>query len=261
MTQTHRRAAAGGSATAASAARRTRLQIAADRAAADLATRLGRTVRGGRGDLALDQDEVAGRAGVSQSTVSLTETGGGAGTPLRTWMRLAFAVDSELRAYLERLPGAERPRDAVHLRHQELVTRVATTGGWRVRAEAMLDAGSERSRAADLLLERGGEIAIFEIWDWFDDVGAAFRSWDRKLARVDELTGTEGGVAGCWVVRSTRRNRALVADHRTLFRVRFPGSAQAWLDALASPERAAPESPGLVWVSVGGDRLYGARLG
>ncbi len=206
---------------------------------------------------------MASRAGVSQALVSLIETGGGGGSSLRTWMRLAVAVDSELRAYLEEIPGAARPRDNVHLKNQELVARLTTAAGWEVKPEAALATRVDRSPAADLLLERRRESALIEIWDWFDDVGAAFRSWDRKLDQVDRLRaarGMEEGVSGCWVVRATRRNRSLVRDHRTLFRARFPASSAAWLAALTSPEGLVPGAAGLLWVAVQGDRLFPARL-
>jgi hypothetical protein len=109
-----------------------------------------------------------------------------------------------------------------------------------------------------------------ELIDWFEDVGASIRDWDRRLARVEQRAialrsrDTESGtllprVSGCWIVRATNRNRALVSELRSLFAARFPGSGQEWLAALRStalmPSDAAP-----LWISIDGDRVWPARL-
>jgi hypothetical protein len=168
------------------------------------------------------------------------------------WERAGDAVNSDLRAYLERASAADAPRDAVHLRHQELIARVAQAGGWTVDAERSVSGGG----VADLVLTRSTEACLIEVWTWFADVGDAFRSWDRKLDRVASATGTRA--SGCWVVRATRRNRELLAAHRTLFRARFPGNPAAWASALADPGREMPRQPAILWVSVKGDRLLAA---
>ena len=304
--------------------RRTPLQVSADRRAATLATALGRAVRDARLEHGLRQVDVASRAAIAQSTESEMECGHGESVSLLVWTRVAYACGTDLRAYLERTSSSARPRDAVHLRHQELVARVATAGSWRPMPEAQLDIDPARSRSADLILERPGEVALVEIWDTFEDVGAAFRSWDRRLGRLIEReagrsrsigrvahaadaclagarpngahvrpTGTLGRldgaqtanrldgaktigrldgaksrpnetgevrVAGCWVVRATRRNRQLVHDHETIFAARFPESGRLWLTAMEHAEASMPERSGLLWTSVVGDRLFSARL-
>ena len=281
--------------------RRTSLQVSADRRAAGLAATLGRAIRDARHEHGLRQVDVAARAAIAQSTESEMECGHGADVSLLVWIRTAYACGTDLRAYLERISASTQPRDAVHLRHQELVARLASAGSWRPMPEAQLDVDPTRSRSADLLLRRPGEAALFEIWDAFEDVGAAFRSWDRRLGRLREReagrprssevgmlpaevrpngasvrptetrarpdgsrlrpdrTG-EVRVAGCWVVRATRRNSQLVREHATLFAARFPGSGQRWLAALEHPEVSMPERAGLLWASVAGDRLFPARL-
>ncbi len=281
--------------------RRTPLQVSADRRAASLAATLGRAVRDARLEHGLRQVDVASRAAIAQSTESELECGHGEDVSLLVWARAAYACGTDLRAYLERTSSSAQPRDAVHLRHQELVARVASAGSWRPMPEAQLDIDPARSRSADLLLERPGEVALVEIWDAFEDVGAAFRSWDRRLGRLLEretgrprptgrgahpaearpngasarpietdrrpdgarvrpdVTG-EVRVAGCWVVRATRRNRQLVHEHATLFAARFPESGQRWLTAMEHAEASMPERSGLLWTSVAGDRLFSARL-
>lgn len=112
------------------------------------------------------------------------------------------------------------------------------------------------------------EMAIMEVIDFFLDVGATIRSWDRRLATVESraiarIVGDEPlpRVSGCWIVRATRRNRDLIRAHAALFHARLPGSPSAWLRALAEPGTRMPDQPALLWVSVNGDRLWPGRLG
>lgn len=238
--------------------RRTPAQKRADDRADQLATFLGRGLRESRASQAATQRQASDEAGLAQATWSELERGQGANMSLRVWVRATQATDSDLRAYLERGSMATAPRDAVHLRHQELVARTARGGGWMTEPEAVLEAGGDRSQVADLLLRRSREAALVEIWDWLADVGAAFRSWDRKLGRL--AASSDDAVAGCWVLRATRRNRALVSEHPALFAARFHGSGTAWLAALHDPSRPMPTEPALLWVTVRADRLYPARL-
>jgi hypothetical protein len=53
-------------------------------------------------------------------------------------------------------------------------------------------------------------------------------------------------VGGCWLVRATARNRALVARYPEVFATRFPGSSAGWLRALAAGGEP-PSEPGLAW--------------
>lgn len=146
-------------------------------------------------------------------------------------------------------------------------------GGWRSRAEAPIDRDPARSRSADVLLQRRRgrlvEHLFVDIWDWFEDVGASLRSYERALARVKqdaiaaltpdaEVDGVR--VSGLWVVRATARNRELLTDHRHLFRARFPGSGGRRLKALTDPATPFPQESAWLWVSVSGERLFAACL-
>jgi transcriptional regulator with XRE-family HTH domain len=238
-----------------SSRRRTSTQVRSDERAAQLATFLGRALRDARLSRRVTQREAAARAGLSQACWSGLERGRAAAFSLRVWVRAGDAVGSDLRAYLERATATSEPRDQVHLRHQALMARKAAPGGWQIMPEADLGGAG----VADILLTRGAQAVLVEVWDYFSDVGAAFRSWDRKLARI--AVGGYEQVSGVWVVRATRRNRELVGNHREVFRARFPERGTSWLGALESPGRPAPVRAGLLWVSVRGDRLYPARLG
>lgn len=146
-------------------------------------------------------------------------------------------------------------------------------GGWRARAEAPIDRDPARSRSADVLLERHRgrlvEHLFVDIWDWFDDVGSSLRAYERALARVEryaiatlapEASAEDVRVSGLWVVRATTRNRQLLADHRHLFRARFPGSSGRSLKALTDPATHYPQESAWLWVSVSAERLFGARV-
>lgn len=235
--------------------RRSPRQTQADERATRLAAFLGRGLKDGRRRFGWTQAQASHRAGLSQGCWSELERGQAAGMSLRVWVRATNAVDADLRAYLERESGADAPRDAVHLRHQELVARTAASGGWQPKPEHGLGGAG----VADLVIARRDEVALVEVWNWFADVGEAFRSWDRKLDRL--RAGTDGRVSGCWVVRATRRNRQLIAAHRTLFGARFSGSGTSWLTALTDQRGAMPLTPALIWTPVGGERLLAARLG
>ena len=235
--------------------RRSPRQAQADERAGQLAVFLGRALKDARRSRGWTQTQASQRAGLSQGCWSELERGNAAGMSLRVWVRASNAVDADLRAYLERASGADAPRDAVHLRHQELLARTAATGGWQPRPEH----GLGGSGIADLVISRLDELALIEIWDWFADVGDAFRSWDRKLDRLQ--APTDKPVSGCWVVRATQRNRRLIAAHWMLFGARLSGSGAAWLRALTSRQCPMPVNPALLWVTVGGERLFVARPG
>lgn len=233
--------------------RRTSQQVLADERAAQLARFLGRGLKDARLSRRWSQQRASSEAGLAQSTWSKLERGGAASVSLRVWMRASHAAGVDLRAYLEGASAAEPPRDAAHLRTQELLLRTMAKGGWSATPEAAVG-----STAGDVVGRRRAEVALAEVWDWLDDVGAAFRSWDRKLER---LAAAQPGrsVSGCWVLRATRRNRQLLAEHRHVFRSRFPGSGAAWGAALEDPARQMPPDAGLLWVTVRGDRIYPAR--
>jgi len=113
----------------------------------------------------------------------------------------------------------------------------------------------------DALLTRAAarEAAVFEVWDLLLDVGAAFRSLDEKLAAVRaQLPGWT--VSGGWVIRGTRRNRALVAELAPLFRARFPGDGRDWLRALDDSAAAMPKEPAMLWTDASGAKVGQARL-
>jgi transcriptional regulator with XRE-family HTH domain len=228
----------------------------------ELARRLGSGLREARVAAGRLQREVAAEAGISQPRCSDLERGAGAGATIETWALAAGAVGEQLVAFLERVPGAARPRDYEHLRRQQLIVGLALRGGWRPEPERPLDRDALRSRSIDVFLTRIArhEAAVVEIWDWFADVGAAMRALDGKIARVQrDIRPEPWAVGGLWVVRGTHRNRQLVRELGDLFAARFRGSPRAWRAALGDPAAAMPAGSGFLWTDVRGTRLMEIR--
>jgi transcriptional regulator with XRE-family HTH domain len=239
--------------------------IAGRRRAQAIASRLGVALRDARETAALPQAEVAARSGVSQPRISELERGLGVGASLETWAVAAAAVGEQLVGFLEHAPGAERPRDIEHIRRQNAVVETARPGGWSAHPELAVDTDVVRSRSIDVALVRAAtrEAAVVEIWDWFDDVGASLRGLDGKKAALRARLNESGGawrVGGLYVIRDTRRNRALVIELGAVFAARFPGSSTAWLRALTDEggREPMPLLDAYVWSNAAG-RLRAVR--
>src|SRR5262245_8484617 len=131
-----------------------------------LARRMGTALRDARTAQRLRQRDVAERAGIAQSYYSRIERGREAGAALDTICACAAALNVQLAAFIEAMPGADLPRDIEHLRRQSLVVSLARAGGWTALPEANLDEG-RWSRSIDVLLGRAArrEAAVVEIWD------------------------------------------------------------------------------------------------
>jgi len=228
-----------------------------------LARRIGIALRDARLAAGLQQRDVAVRAGFTQSFWSRLERGLTTAVSLETLAAAAAAVDTQLAAFVEAMPGASLPRDIEHLRRQALVVTLAARGGWRATPEAALVGDGPRPRSIDVLLTRAErrEVAVVEVWDLLIDGGDAMRGLEAKVAATSEHLGAGWRVEGLLLLRRTARNRRLVGDLGALFRARYPASSRTWLTALGDPATAMPAAAGFAWTSVAGDRLLAARLG
>jgi hypothetical protein len=105
---------------------------------------------------------------------------------------------------------------------------------------------------------------VVEIWNRLDDLGAAVRTFQRKLLEAGEHAIGIGGerpyrVTGCWVMRATAANRALVTRYPSSFATAFTGSSRGWVDALVHGTDP-PDQPGMVWIDLAGTRIWEVRL-
>jgi transcriptional regulator with XRE-family HTH domain len=240
--------------------------VNADDASADLATKLGKMLRDGRTSSQMTQAAAAEIAGISRSEWSELERGKTVAT-IPIVNRAAFAVGGSLDAWIKRTSATTLPRDAVHLKAQELILREGLRGGWQGVPEEMIDREARTSRAADVLLTRAGpqgekEYSIWDVRDWLEDVGAAVRDFSRRVDALDRyavarMVGDEPlpRTGGCFVLRATKRNRDVLSDHDNFFRARFPGAGSSWLESLTSGTSPMPKQPALVLVAVNGEQL------
>lgn len=235
--------------------------------------RLGGEVRTARVHRRMTQQQVARAAGISRSTESAIERGLGGGHTLDTWQRVALAVGRPLIVSLLR-DAIEGTRDAGHLAIQELILRSGRHAGFAGLFE-LATKPDEPWRSTDVGLrdDRRRVLCLIECWNTIGDVGAAARSSERKRAEAAMFAVAIGAeqpyrVASCWVVRSTRANRALVARYPEVFASRFPGSSWQWVESIGpaatpstrvEPPTEPPTEPGLVWCDLDATRLFAWR--
>jgi transcriptional regulator with XRE-family HTH domain len=224
---------------------------------------LGADVRASRERRHWTQARLAERAGIARSTEGDIERGLGGGHTLDAWQRVALALDRPLRVQLS-AESVREPDDAGHLAIQELVLRLGRTAGYLGQFE-LATRPPEPWRSADVGLRDDGRrrLILVECWNSIGDIGAAARSTSRKVAEAAQLAAALGGerpyeVTACWVIRATRRNRALVSRYPEVFGSRFPGSSSGWVRALATGT-GPPDRPGLVWCDLGAIRLFAWR--
>ena len=245
--------------------RRIELASEARRRSREQLARVGGQVRAARRRRRLTQAQLGALVDVSRSAISAIERGLGGGHTVDTWQRVAVALDLPLVVELGRDTLAE-PADAGHLRIQELILRLARHVGMARSFELPTrPADPRRSTDVGLRDDRRRRLILVECWNTIGDVGAAARSTSRKLAEAEDLavatsdaSGQPYRVAGCWVVRATPMNRALVARYPEIFAARFPGSSTGWVRALSTGAQP-PDEPGIVWCDVAANRLFAWR--
>lgn len=243
--------------------RRSRLEAEAIRRAHPLLLREGEKIRAARRRRRWTQGELGRRSELAQTTISKLERGDGATLSVAAWQRIAIVLELPLDLRLGRDSRAE-PIDAGHLAIQELVLRLGRSIGYG-RTFELPTKPSDPSLSTDVgLVDHGRRrLVLIECINSFADIGAATRSWDRKRQEAAGLAisigdGEPYSVHSCWVIRSTRRNRELVARYPETFAARFTGSSRAWVAAL-TVGTAPPAKPALVWCDVPATRLFDWR--
>jgi transcriptional regulator with XRE-family HTH domain len=190
----------------------------------EVGRRLGTMLREARLAAGLRQADVAARGGVSQAWVSKMERGHGTTASVATWSAVASAVGAQLSAFLESVPGADRPRDFEHLKRQRLVIEAAVSGGWVARPEVALDRSRSFARSIDVLLEREQrrEAASSRSGTSLTTLAPPFAVSTPRLRRSSDLTRRPS----CWerldgasvASSSSGRPTATVGCWRTLHR-------------------------------------------
>jgi transcriptional regulator with XRE-family HTH domain len=242
---------------------RTRSAVVGRQRARAAANSLGDEIRASRLRRNLTQLSLAAKTGVSRSQIAKVETGRGHGVRAAEWFALADALGRFLRFEFARDP-LEAPADAGHLDIQQLVLRTAQQAGFDDRRVEMPGRTGNRWTDVAIVQRSARVLVLIECVNTFGDVGAGFRSGDRKLADARDLAvalagdGTPFEVGSCWVVRDSARNRELVARYRQLFESRFPGSSIGWVLSLTKGE-PLPTEPGLVWCDSRATRLFAWR--
>jgi transcriptional regulator with XRE-family HTH domain len=233
-------------------------QIAGEREARAIAASLGRETRSTRRRRRLTQAALGVQVGLGQSEISHVERGNGAGTSLETWVAIGMALDRPIAIAFSRDVADPLPRDAGHLLAQELVLTLAARTGRVARFELATRPMNPAFSVDVALRDPDGTLVVVEIWNRLDDLGAAVRSADRKLA--DLAAATMGRrLASCWILVDSAANREIVRRYPVILRTRFAGSAVSWVRALESGQ-PIPNKPGLIWADVRSGSLRPLRL-
>jgi transcriptional regulator with XRE-family HTH domain len=204
------------------------------------------------------QRELADLSGLGRMVVSRLERGVGP-LDLETLERMGVALDVPVNAGFGRDPRRD-VADAGHLAVQELVLRLGRARGFAGGFE-LATRPAEPWRSIDVVLASEAKVRMIcvECWNSIGDIGAAARSSARKAAELEQTAlgrwGEEAKVGLLWVVRSTARNRTLVAKYPEVFSARFPGSSRDWIAALTEGQDP-PEAAGLVWCDVDATRVF-----
>ncbi len=233
--------------------------VTGTREAQAITANLGRDAKATRRRRRLTQAQLGDRVGLGQSEISYLERGHGARTSIETWVAIGIALERPIAIGFSRDVADPLPNDAGHLDAQELVLQMAVATGWHGRVEAPSDPLEPR-RSTDLeLTAPNGRIVLVEIWNRLDDLGAALRSSDRKLADVARRQAGEDAIGSCWLLVDTAANRSIVRRYPAILRARFDGSSQAWIAAI-SVAAAVPIQPGIAWIDIRSRRLRALRL-
>ena len=240
--------------------RRSELTAEARRVNTEQMARAGWDVRTSRRRRKLTQRRLAELAGVGRTTVGRMEAGRGAGVSVDSWQRVAIALGRRMRLSFDR-DTLDEPADAGHLVIQDLLLRLGRAHGY-ARTFELPTKPADPTHSVDVgwRADHRRFLVLLEAVNIVKDIGAAARSSARKVAQAEDLASALWGtgphlVTGCWVVRATKRNRALVARYPDVFASRFPASSVAWARAVTEGS-APPKEPGLVWCDVAATRIF-----
>jgi transcriptional regulator with XRE-family HTH domain len=200
---------------------------------------LGRTVRAVRIRRGLRQRDVAERAGVHQTTVSLIEAGHAGQLRLRTIERICAPLDIRV-DLVPRWRGADLHRllDEAHALLVERAAAELTARGWQTEIEYTFNHYGERG-SVDIIAWRQDRLAllIVEVKTRLVDLQELLSTLDRKVRIVPGLLARERGwtarsVGRVLVVAETAGNRLLARRHGATFVSTLPArnvEVRRWL--------------------------------
>ncbi|HLB45090.1 MAG TPA: helix-turn-helix transcriptional regulator [Candidatus Limnocylindrales bacterium] len=199
------------------------------------------------------QRVLAHKLGISQARESQIEAGKGGGVPPDMWYAFASALGIPFRMEFGR-DAVQELEDAGHLEMQEFMLRLGRATGFNGGFE-LATRPSNPAYSVDVGLRDDARrlLVLEECWNTFGNIGASVRSTRRKIAEAEALAVAAGGdggpylVSGCWIVRDTARNRAVLERYPEVFESTFTGPSGAWVRALTEPGALPPTGLGLVW--------------
>lgn len=188
------------------------------------------------------QIDVAQRARLSHSSVSLIERGHVGGVTVDTLRRVGAALDIRVEV-VTRWRGGELDRllSARHSAMQEAVARsLGSTPGWVVIPEVSFAIYRERG-SIDLLAWHAATrtLLVIEIKTEIVDVQDLLSVMDRKVRLAPQIARDRGWVPAVisrWlVVAASDMNRTRVGAHQSMLRSVFPADGRAIRRWLAGP--------------------------
>jgi transcriptional regulator with XRE-family HTH domain len=205
--------------------------------------KVGSIVRAVRIRRGLRQSEVAAAAGVSDSTVSLIESGGLEGVSVRALRRVAVSVGVSLQ-FAPRWRGADLAK-LLDERHAHLVRTVASrlgTLGWQIRPECTFSMRGERG-SIDVLAwhPRRRAVLVIEVKTDLVDLQDLLSTMDRKRRLAPHLAGELGwqpAVVGLvLVVLDETWARNSVSSYAPVFDTALPARTIEVRKWLVEPDR------------------------
>ena len=223
------------------------------------ALELGRVVRRVRHRLGWRQVDVARRAAVSPSTVSLIERGGRE-VSFQTLRRVGRPLELRIDLVV-RWRGGELGHllAAGHSQMADAVTRRLASAGWEVRPEVSFSHFGERGVVDLVAWQRDRQaVLLVELKTELVDIGDLLATMDRRrrlAAVIAAPFGWEPAVVASWVVLAeTRTNHRRLAEHAAVLRAAFPDDGRSIAGWLREPFASAAA----LWFLPNGDE---GRLG
>ena len=194
------------------------------------------------------QEDVARRAAVSRSFVSLVERGHLDSVSLRTLRELGRALDIRLDPWV-RWRGGELDRllNAAHSAlHESVASMFAAHADWTIAPEVSFSIYGERGVIDLLAFHRpSGCLLVIELKTRIVDVQDLIGGIDRKTRLASEIARQRGwavtSVSRWVIVAADKTNQRRVVAHRSLLRAAFPQTGRtmrAWLSRPAGSVNA-----------------------